>query len=210
MEFARTNLIAVSTENVAGTNPAQTSLLSTANRAAAALNASTRSALEAVQTGRRNGVSHITEFVKSTWDGAAQETNHLSHSVMQNAGDFLTQPVQTWLTEHPLLAWAIDRPLLALGGLVLFVLLFSGLLKAIARSAEQIWYSLLQAPLRLGTWLLSLLPRLFRRSAPAKIVAIDSNRQQERLHDLVAKLEAMRREQDELLKEIKTILATKE
>ncbi|NEQ23711.1 MAG: hypothetical protein F6K28_32130 [Microcoleus sp. SIO2G3] len=119
----------------------------------------------------------------------------------------LTQPIADWLQAHPIFAWGIDHPLLTLGLLLIVLLLLSGLLKAIARFTEQIWIWLLRSPLMLIQWLFAIALQWIRRK-PLALPAVTPK--QERLTLILQKLETMRQEQDELLQEVRALLAAED
>lgn len=114
----------------------------------------------------------------------------------------LTQPMADWLQAHPLLAWGIDHPLWTLAGLFVVLLLLSGLLQAIARFTEQIWIWILRSPVLLIQWLVAIGLRWMQRKPAAPI----ATPKQQRLTVILQKLEAMRQEQEELLKEVRALL----
>ena len=106
---------------------------------------------------------------------------------------------QDGLTRHSIAAWLISHPLWALGGLLVSFVLLSGLLRAIAQSTERLWMILLRAPLKFGRWSLTQLLRLLR----LPITEPDNNP----LFEKVARLEQLQQEQQQLLQEIKTLMA---
>jgi hypothetical protein len=157
-------------------------------------------------------VNSVIENLKSVVETTTQQSSGFRIIAVQETENFLTQPIQTWLEDHRMIAWAIAHPLLAFGGLLVMVLMFGGLLRAIARLTEQVWILLLKAPLKLGKWLLSLVSRAFRQTTAPKSLPVSTyiGDRKERLHDILNQLEAIRQEQDELLKEVKSIIALKE
>ncbi|MBL1176323.1 hypothetical protein [Pantanalinema sp. GBBB05] len=143
---------------------------------------------------------------------------------------------QDWLDAHPTIAWLVQNPLWAIVCLLLAIFLLWKLLAAVAQLAEKILLAILLFPLKLGQWLLAKMTHFFKTTVVARFlpskspepeppptanltvamlkptdpvpalkpaIAQDSN---QRLTDIVSRLEALRREQDELLQEVKTIL----
>jgi hypothetical protein len=112
---------------------------------------------------------------------------------------------QDWLTTHPMLAWLVTHPLYTLAiGLLVLVLLW-GLIGAIANLVQQAWVALLHAPLRLIHWVWCSIISLFTvATLPKAAPEPDKN---QRLADLLNQLEAIRLQQDQLLEEVKAILA---
>jgi urea transporter len=113
--------------------------------------------------------------------------------------------LQSWFEEHPIPAWLAAHPWVTVGLILLLILLLRGLLGAIARLVEQIWLAILRSPFVLGGWFLKLGSSLFNRPAFA---SPESNplTQQQRLATILDRLETLRQEQDDLLKEVRTIL----
>ncbi|MGA7932591.1 MAG: hypothetical protein WCA35_03340 [Kovacikia sp.] len=120
---------------------------------------------------------------------------------------FFTTPIQKWIDAHPVVGWILEHPLWTLGLVVLGIFLFWGLLKAIAGLSEKIWLFLLSAPLKLGRWLFQLGLNLFRIDIVRAATPQTQPDHQTQLIGLLRKLEALKQEQDEILKEIKAILA---
>jgi hypothetical protein len=96
-------------------------------------------------------------------------------------------------------AWLISHPLWALGGLLVSFVLLSGLLRAIAQSTEKLWTILLRAPFRLGRWSLNQVLRWLK-------LPLDKS-DENQLHEKVARLEQLQQEQQQLLQEIKILMA---
>ncbi|UBF24448.1 hypothetical protein K9N68_22505 [Kovacikia minuta CCNUW1] len=120
----------------------------------------------------------------------------------------ITTPVQNWIAAHPVVAWIVEHPIWTIGLIVLGIFLFWGLLKAIASLSEKIWLALLAAPLKLGRWLFQLGFSLFRISSSTPTAdPPPQTDNQTQLIALLNKLEALKQEQDEIVKEIKAILA---
>lgn len=109
---------------------------------------------------------------------------------------------EDFLAVHPLWAWVVNRPLLALAIALVGLLLFSGLLRAIARLTERFWLALGQLPLRLVVWLFSALTRWLRRPQAAPTDA-----PRDRARQIGQRLEALHQEEAALLRELQTLLA---
>jgi hypothetical protein len=130
-------------------------------------------------------------------------------------------PLQEWLAVHPLWNWLLTHPLWLLGLMVLMLFLLAGLLGAIARLTEAVWLAILQAPLRLVQLLFwgivkllklpftpRVLPAMPSRSTSAPVPPLGNQLDiQARLTVLLDRLDGLRQEQDELLQEVRSILA---
>jgi hypothetical protein len=69
---------------------------------------------------------------------------------------------QDGLMSHSITAWLLSHPLWALFFVLVLFFLLSGLLRAIAQSAERLWIVLLRAPLQFGRWSLNQVLRLLK------------------------------------------------
>jgi hypothetical protein len=119
--------------------------------------------------------------------------------------------VQTWLMmDNPLLRWGFAHPLGGIVAVVSLVVLFGGLVRAIAQLTEQLWVNLLQLPMRLGKWLLAqvfYLLKLKPRVANEPQVLIANNPDLDRqIGEIMGRLEHLQQEQTLLLQDIKTLL----
>ena len=114
--------------------------------------------------------------------------------------------IQTWLDSHPLLSWIFHHPVWATAIGVLLVFLVWGLLSAIARLTENLWISLLQSPIRLSQWVIKRSPPLLKH-----IIGFNSktNDPKQQLLEAMNRLEELRKEQDEVLEQIKTLMTLK-
>ncbi|MBD3883036.1 hypothetical protein IFO70_14825 [Phormidium tenue FACHB-886] len=125
--------------------------------------------------------------------------------------DSLTQPIQDWLLAHPYGNWLLMHPLWAIGLVLIVLLLLSGLFGAIAQLTQRLWIALLQFPVLLTRWIFVgtfQLGRAIFQLKPAPAPTADT--QQQRLAEILDRLEVLKQEQDELLQEVKQILAVKE
>lgn len=115
--------------------------------------------------------------------------------------------LQTWMQAHPLMAWLLIHPLLSLGLLLVVIVLLRGLLGAIARLTERIWIAILRAPVRLASWLFTLLTQWFVKAQPPPTFP-EPPTQQDRLTVILNRLEAIQHEQDLLIKEVRSMLGS--
>lgn len=132
----------------------------------------------------------------------------ISESIERAIGTYFTQ----WLSAHPYLAWTIAHPLLGIGLLLLTIFSLWGLIKAIGRAIEQVWLLLLTTPFRLLQPIFGLIWRSIRRifghtSSSNDRLASSAvpTPSAERIDRIVARLQALRQEQDILLQELATL-----
>lgn len=113
----------------------------------------------------------------------------------------------TWMQDHPIAAWFLTHPIISLIGLLVMVVLLRGLLGAIAHLTERIWLAVLRLPVTIVTRSVSAVMSLVNRPAIAATLPEEPS-PQKRLTLILDRLEALRREQDELLQEVRTMLST--
>lgn len=118
-------------------------------------------------------------------------------------------PIQEWLLAHPMWHWLFTHPVWLLGLVLLVLFLFVGLLGAIARLTEALWLAILQSPLKLAQWLFVGVLMLLKLPFRPKLVAApqSATSPDERLSLILNRLEDLRQEQNELLDEVRSILA---
>jgi CBS domain containing-hemolysin-like protein len=135
----------------------------------------------------------------------------LSNRIVDQVLNRLTSPLRNWLAAHPVGYWLVSHPLWLVGLILISLLLLSGLFGAIAQLTQRLWILVLQAPLLLTRWIFTAIFQLFgivfRWKEDADKHSEDSR---QRLAEILSRLEVLKQEQDELLKEAKTILAVKE
>lgn len=139
----------------------------------------------------------------------------LSYRLLQQLTSSIMAPVQEWLLAHPVWNWLFMHPVWLFGLIVLSLFLFVGLLGAIAQLTEAVWLTILQLPLRLvQSIFIGMIALVKLPFAPKLSTSSSSNSsspkpetQTERLTLILNRLEALRQEQDELLSEVRSILA---
>jgi hypothetical protein len=136
-------------------------------------------------------------------------------SIVNGLLDSLLTPVQDWLSQYPLFLWLATHPLWLLAVILLVLFLLSGLLRVIAGLTEKLWLALLMFPVTLVRWLWQGMTFLISRPFASKSVTqsgfvnpptLDTP---DRLTEALNRLETLRQEQDELLKEVKVLLEKK-
>jgi hypothetical protein len=137
---------------------------------------------------------------------------------------------QGWMEQHPLGFWLLSHPLWAIALCLTVLFITWGLLSAFVQLTQNLWIFLLQAPFKLlkatfsGLLLLVRVVKpggfLKRKSAvPSPFVATEAiesqskaelqpQTQQQRLSEILHRLEQLRQEQDALMQEAQTILLT--
>ncbi len=118
----------------------------------------------------------------------------------------ITTSVQMWIAEHPIVAWVVAHPLWAIAVTLLVLLSAWGLLGAIARFIQQAWLFILQAPLKLIYWLFGRTFKLFNQVNAFQFTQLDQPDAQKRLPEILDRLEILRKEQEILIQEMRSLL----
>jgi type IV secretory pathway TrbD component len=148
-------------------------------------------------------LTETVEKAKASFSDIVGAPGQLGGVAVEGTQKAVTGLIQTWMQNHPLWAWFISHPLISFGLILVMFFLLRGLLGAIVHFIEKLWIVTLSAPLKFGNWLLSAsLGKLKQQAVPAS----NEHSTHQQLTDLVTRLEAMQTEQDELLKQVKTIL----
>jgi hypothetical protein len=135
--------------------------------------------------------------------------------------------LQNWLMDYPVLKWGFAHPIWGLLMVIVLVVLFGGLLRAIAQLTEQLWVKLLQLPMRAGQWILTQLLHLLKLKSrttenpltltppksptpmlnPTPRLKPEASMVSEpQLCEIMVRLERLQQEQTLLLQDIKTLL----
>jgi hypothetical protein len=136
----------------------------------------------------------------------------LNGSIVNSVLSAFLLPVQDWLSQHPRISWLLANPGWLLAALIVMLFLLSGLLRVVASLTEKLWLELLKLPIRVVYWLWQGSLLLLRRPAPTQSnlpsssLIRSSDHPPDRLTEVLDRLEALRREQDELMQEMKSLL----
>lgn len=121
----------------------------------------------------------------------------------------ITTSIQMWIAEHPVVAWVVTHPLWAIAVILLVLLSAWGLLGAIAQFIQQAWLFILQAPLKLIYWLFGRTFKLFNQANAFQFTQLDQTGTQKRLPEILDRLEILRKEQEALIQEMRSLLESK-
>ncbi len=147
------------------------------------------------------------QTVKGTLTGA---TNQLANGVAEGLQNTVVVSFQSWLVRHPVIAWMVHHPIPTLVLAVVLLLLFWGLVRAIAQLTERIWITILQVPLKLSLWCWAWITRPLQKLAlakPAQPAVVSPSTPQTQLVEILTRLEALYQEQSQLIKEFRTLVA---
>lgn len=134
--------------------------------------------------------------------------DYFSNRVTNGVQDWISSSTEVWLNQHPIVAWGVDHPLLSLALGLLALFMSWGLLKAIAQVIERVWLLIFQVPFKLSQWIVRSLFNWYKTGSSS---GTDSREAEpcDRLTAIVNRLDALKQEQDELLKEAKSMLSSK-
>lgn len=157
----------------------------------------------------------------SNFQGATQAFKDTSSQTMQKA---ISSSAIDWLQAHPVLfrifdsiIWAIDHPVMGITILCLIIAIALSVLKALNRLLEMVGLSLLKAPFKLvATGLklgqlgsLSIKQRLTNENGSISNVIMATSQKSQRLVEISQRLQALQKEQNELLQEATNLLSFK-
>jgi hypothetical protein len=131
----------------------------------------------------------------------------------------ISDSVSEWLQAHPvafrlvqLLLWATNHPIVSLIVLLFTVAIAWSLIKAVVRLIEMAGWSLLQAPLKVGLVLIGVSAKSLGKFGGLAVKraggAGEEKDKQQRLAEISTRLEAIQKEQNELLQEASAILSS--
>lgn len=143
----------------------------------------------------RGTLSGVGDKIKETANLSLLKAESFSDAVTANVQNSIQTSMQSWIAEHPIFAWILLHPLWSVGIAIVILWLAFSLLTAIVDATVEFISSILKLPLH-G------FKRLF---LPRRLAKLDSSQQ---LIEVLDRLEALRQEQDELLQQVKTMLAS--
>ena len=141
----------------------------------------------------------------------SQRSERFNDAMVETLQKTTVNSLQSWLETHPIVSWLINHPLWILCIFILLLLLFGGLLRVIGRLTEETWLIIFQSPFRLARWLIAITYKALTNASTSKVTnLIGKNDKKEQLNYILLRLEEIKQEQEELLKEMKTILNSTE
>ncbi|HIK27797.1 MAG: hypothetical protein N3E45_11610 [Oscillatoriaceae bacterium SKW80] len=186
-------------------------LSQTVEQAKEAIAISTNSALTAAD-GALLTVSAITDISKS----AVAETMHAVTTFTEKAKNSFLEPfekfnqfyisslINEWIKTHPLIFWLVSHPIQSIVIFIGLIVLLAGLLKAFGILIVETWISILIAPVKLFF-------QIFEKRSYKLILNLNVNKNKKndrlnRMVNILKRLEAIKQEQDVLLKELAVLV----
>lgn len=122
--------------------------------------------------------------------------NRLGQQVLDSTLSPVRSAAEQWLDEHRWILFLVNHPLVLLGLLLLGLFLISGVWRALSRLSENLWIFVVGLPFQVLGWFgLRGISLLKQRSQP-----------RDRLTELLNRLDALREEQETVLKEVRSLL----
>lgn len=180
-----------------------------------------------------NAVDQVISATDRTVDKITQTT---SSAIENSLIAFMNQKlnaIKIWLDAHPalswvtkVLAWVISHPILGFILIILSIFALQRFIIALGQFLEQAFLLILQAPFKLGQFILGLCLKPFARFTTDRVndkqpqvsaIALNptipplvSEDKKERLTHILKRLEALRQEETDLLQEVTSILTSNE
>ncbi|WP_333119338.1 MULTISPECIES: hypothetical protein [unclassified Microcoleus] len=134
--------------------------------------------------------------------------------------------VKDWIDSHPVVFWLVSNPLISLAMLLIFILSILGLLQTLGSLFAQGWLFILPSPVKFMQGVLSVGSKSVsnaggvavnslvsknpedKNNSALQLRGVESNswESQERIANILTRLEAIRQEQNQLLQEASAIL----
>lgn len=206
----------------------QNSLKSTTDNAVNSVKNATNQVLNSfAETGEK-----AKESVQNTFHSVGNFGSSITTKVDDSVSSAINRPlndIKVWIDNHPIvagithvIAWGFHHPIIGIISLVVFIFLLKIFIKALSNFLEQAFLTLLNAPGNFSKFVFSLVfkPKTNNFVATeAKVVeqpevAVPatsiSPEHKERVSSILTRIEAIKHEQNELLQELKSILALDE
>ena len=171
-------------------------------------------------------IDTVTTSLEQTWQTADKFKSTTSSAVK----DAIASSVSDWLTQHPILfrlvqilGWATNHPIVSIVILLFAIALIWSIIKAIVRLIETASWSILKVPLKLLQTLIKVsflsltkvgslaVQRMTATKTidnlPALLPENFQQNKQQRLAEISSRLEAIQKEQHELLQEAADLIA---
>jgi hypothetical protein len=178
-------------------NQAASVVKETTDKATGALNEATDISVHKINDATTS-ISEAADKTKLALDATLHKAEQLSSAMANSVQEVISTSVQMWMTEHPAIAWIVTHPLLAIILILFILLVFWNLLNVIIKIIPQILLFILKVPFISA----------FKVFQSTKVVQSNNLDIQERLPNILIRLEQLRLEEDNLMIEMKKILTS--
>ncbi|MEG3922081.1 hypothetical protein QUA07_23640 [Microcoleus sp. T3_A4] len=193
----------------------------TTNSAINTLNQSTSQAVESV--------NQATEKAKASLEDSLNKATNMSDTASDALQSAINTTVKEWIDSNPVIFWLVSHPLISLALILLFIFITLGFFQGLSSLFAGGWLFILQSPVKfmqrvlsVGSKSVSNVGRVAVNSLVSKntedknnsglqLRGVESNslESQERLANILTRLETIRQEQNQLLQEASAILGNK-
>jgi hypothetical protein len=232
-EKARNSLSEVANQAVTRVSETTNKAVDTVSHSAATaketITQTTNSALNTLDRTTSQAVDSVTQATAKA-KASLEDSLHKAESISGAAADALQNAidatVKNWIDAHPAIFWLVSHPLVGIAILLLLILMTLGLLQALGSFFAEGWLFILQSPGKFmqgffsvgskslgnigGAAVNSLVSRNpgSNNHSALQLRGVESNNleSQERLANILTRLEDIRQEQNQLLQEASAIL----
>lgn len=185
--------------------------------------------VNAIASGAQGSIVENINKTKDSLEQTFQVTRQIKSTTSDAIQTAISSSLSDWLVDHPavlrvveLLAWGTNHPILSLVILLFAIAIAFSLIKAIGSIFEKAWLTILQAPLKLVQFLITVSSQSFGKfgSLMIKPLVGDENtdlsnlqstfksnhHNKQRLVEISNRLEEIQKEQNELFKEAAAML----
>jgi hypothetical protein len=148
-----------------------------------------------------NSITNATNTLKDSLHTAIQKIDTLNQTLSDGIQASINSSLNNWIDQHPQIVWCINHPLQCLSIFLIGMVFFSGLLSALSKLTEKFWLLVLTYPSKIlaNIWV-----------SISKSVNQDNGTQntenQERITEILHRLEVIREEQTLLSQELESRL----
>ncbi|MBD1814640.1 hypothetical protein NDA07_22735 [Microcoleus vaginatus DQ-U2] len=214
------------------TNKAVDAVSHSAATAKETINQTTNSAVNTLNQSTSQAVESVTqapEKAKASLEDSLQKAGIMSDATSNALQSAIDGMFKNWMDSHPVVFWLVSHPWISLVMLVLFLLIIRSLLQALGNFFAKGLLFILQIPLKFMQGVLSLGSKSVsnlggvvvnslvsknpkdKNNSALQLRGVESNslESQERIANILIRLEAIRQEQNQLLQEASAILSNK-
>ena len=197
---------------------AKETITQTTNSAVNTLNQTTSQAVDSV--------TQATEKAKISLEDSIHKAGNMSDAASNAIQSAINGTVKDWIDSNPVIFWLVSHPLIGLAMVLLFILTVLGFFQALGSLFAQGWLFILQSPVKFMQGVLSVGSKSvsnvggvavnslvsqnpeYKNNSGLQLRGVASNslESQERLANILTRLEAIRQEQNQLLEEVSAIL----
>ncbi|MEG4114845.1 MULTISPECIES: hypothetical protein [unclassified Microcoleus] len=235
-EKARISISEVANQAVSrvseSTNKAVDAIYHSASTAKETINQTTNSAVNTLNQSTNQAVEIVnqaTEKAKASLEDSMNKAGNMSGAASDALQSAINATVKDWIDSNPVIFWFVNHPLIFLVILLLFILSILGFFQALASLFAKGWLFILQSPVKFMQGVLSFGSKSvsnvggvavnslvsqnpeYKNNSGLQLRGVESNtlESQERLANILTRLEAIRQEQNQLLQEASAILGNK-